>query len=509
MTNIRRPGVYVSESLAAQQTAIPGSGGEAVPVFVGVTYSGPMTEPTLIDSWAQFVAIYGGFRSKPGTSAPTSLAYAVWQFFNGSGARCYVQRVLGATPVTASITIVDRDGTPVSTLKVDAKSPGAWGNDLRVTITDRDASNGRFDLTVALGSATATVERFTDLSMVEADDRHVEKIINGPLHGSSYIVVTDLDSTTDAPDDMPDEGTVTLASGTEGSAVGTSDYTPAFTALNQLYEALLINVPGVATAAVVNAAIAYAEGREDSMVIVDTAPNLTAAEAVTYASGSVTASPYAAVYWPWLTISDVASAAIGVTRSVPPGGAVLARYARVDSERGPFVTPAGTNSGRITSAVGVASKVSDADHDILNVAGVNAIKVVPGAGICIMGGRTLKKTAADVSISIRRSLIYVRKNIGEIANPAVFEPNTSELWTSVADRINRFLSDYLDRGGLRGQNAQEAFFITCDETNNIPATIAAGELHIDVGVALVYPSEFILINIAQWEGGSDTTEQLG
>ena len=46
---------------------------------------------------------------------------------------------------------------------------------------------------------------------------------------------------------------------------------------------------------------------------------------------------YAAVYYPWLVVSDPQT---GARKEVPPGGHVLGVFARTDSERGVFKAPA-------------------------------------------------------------------------------------------------------------------------------------------------------------------------
>jgi hypothetical protein len=59
------------------------------------------------------------------------------------------------------------------------------------------------------------------------------------------------------------------------------------------------------------------------------------------------------------------------------------------------------------------------------------------------------------------------------------------------------LGDYRNAGGLRGANEADAFFIKVDSENNPQSTIEQGEVHIEVGVALQYPAEFVVINLSQ------------
>ena len=63
-------------------------------------------------------------------------------------------------------------------------------------------------------------------------------------------------------------------------------------------------------------------------------------------------------------------------------------------------------------------------------------------------------------------------------------------------------------GALKGRSAAEAFYVTCDATNNPSYVVEAGEVHVEVGVALSSPAEFIVINVSQFAGGNTTTETL-
>jgi phage tail sheath protein FI len=156
--------------------------------------------------------------------------------------------------------------------------------------------------------------------------------------------------------------------------------------------------------------------------------------------------------------------------------------------------------------VNLERKHTDQDLDDLNDANVNAIRNHPAGGIVVFGARTLKKTGSDRQISIRRNMIYLKKNSQLLTEFAIFEPNNSTTWGLIRDRLERFLTDHWSRGGLKGDVASEAFYVLCDETINTVQTIDAGELHVEVGVALVYAAEFIVFKIGQWEGGQTAFE---
>jgi hypothetical protein len=67
------------------------------------------------------------------------------------------------------------------------------------------------------------------------------------------------------------------------------------------------------------------------------------------------------------------------------------------------------------------------------------------------------------------------------------------------------LTNFWSQGGLRGNTPAEAFFVKVDAGNNTQATIDNGEVHIEIGVALQRPAEFIIIKIGQFDGGTTVT----
>jgi hypothetical protein len=243
-------------------------------------------------------------------------------------------------------------------------------------------------------------------------------------------------------------------------------------------------------------------------VVVETASGLSANEALTASGNLSPKSSRAAVYYPHIYIQDPAGRSSGSVRRIGPSGAVVGTYLNTDRMVGPFKTPAGIDA-KITDAVAIERAFSPAELDALNSAvtttgltanmnAVNAIRNVPGAGIVIMGGRTLKQDrTANRYVNMRRSLTYLEKRLNDLCTFAVFENNTERLWARLTTTIGTFLNEYRNQGGLRGTTIEQSYYIKCDAENNTAATIAAGEVHIEVGVALEYPAEFVVINLSQ------------
>lgn len=492
----QRPGVYVEETLNPIQSTV-GPNSDTIAAFVGANDRGPTT-PTLVTSWSQYTNLFGTWNLINDNDLPL----AVYMFFSNGGSRAYVQRVVGTGAVSAVRTFNDRAGTPLATLRLTAKNQGTWGNDINVTITN-SSTTGYFNVTLYYGGTTDAyiVERYTDLSMIDTDPRYAVSAING---ASTYVTALDLDSATVGNSQNPSVVTnQALATGANGSSVtAITD----FSAFDLIKQSLVLNVPVRGDATTVNAAISYAESRDDVFVIIDGLA-ATAADQITL-TNSYTSSSYAAVYYPPLVIADPTvgvGGATGQTRIVGAGGAVSGLYSTTDASRGVFKAPAGLQA-RLAGATSVAS-LTNAELDSLNsnAAAVNAIKFVSGSGIVVMGARTLKGGYIDKYVPVRRTLIYLRKALTDLTEFAIFEPNDPALWRRIDSTVSSFLTNFWSQGGLRGSVPSQAFFVKVDSTNNPQASIDNGEVHLEVGVALQRPAEFVIIKIGQFDGGSTVT----
>jgi len=256
---------------------------------------------------------------------------------------------------------------------------------------------------------------------------------------------------------------------------------------------------------VLNAAITWAESG-NGYVVLDTAPDLAPASAVS-AAASYTVSSRAAVYYPHVFIKDVNGNSGAALRKIGPAGAMAGLFLATDRANGPWKTPAGLGT-KVQGALALERSFTSAELDVLHVGGssttktpVNAIRQLPGAGIVVMGGRTLKQdSTANRYVAMRRSLIYIKKSLSDLAQFALFESNTEELWARLTTTLGNFLNTYRNQGGLRGTTPDEAYYVKCDAENNSNASIAQGYVNIEIGVSLEYPAEYVVINLSQLTG---------
>lgn len=507
----RHPGVYVNESLSPlTQTLV--APGQALAAFAGVHGRGP-TSVQNVNSWSQFVSLYGDFTQTP---VGTYLAFSIFEFFNNGGSSALVQRVVLANAVTSTISINDRQGTPAAILKVNAISPGVWGNGITVDVVDSPTTGlGRFLLNVYLGGTL--VEAWPDISLNPQDNRYAPGIINATsTAGSSYISIQDLrsGSSTWVVNNTPAVSTgVPLTTGSDGT--GTIDYVAnVTTAFDSWAEAqiLNLNLPGINDQTTINGLITWAQTKQTVFLVVDVP------KASSTVSGTVTSytnlisggsafnpSSYIAIYGPWLSIDDPSVSATGSTRIVPPGGAVLGQFSAVDASRGVQKPPAGTLTA-LRGVLDLEMRFTGANLDTLNDAGINIIRPMPGYGFCIMGARTTKAGYPDRYVSVRRVLMYIKKTLLDGTRYAIFEPNDEELWAQLTASIQGFLQSLYQTGMFKGTTPDQAFFVKCDAENNPDATVALGQVTVQVGVALQSPAEFIVINIGQFDGGNTATD---
>ena len=218
----------------------------------------------------------------------------------------------------------------------------------------------------------------------------------------------------------------------------------------------------------------------------------------------LTTTAAASIYGPWLQVSDPLSSIQGATRLLPAGGAILGRFSQTDATSGVQKAPAGVDIP-LQKVVGVELQFQNTNLDQLNTNQINISRTVPGYAYCIKGARTLLQDMPNRYVPIQRTLMAIRQSLKENTIFAVFEDNNPTLWSRLSAVVSQYLQGIWQQGMLTGTTAEEAFFVQCDDTNNTPTTIAAGEVHIKVGLALNSPAEFVVIDINQMSSSTTTT----
>jgi len=278
-----------------------------------------------------------------------------------------------------------------------------------------------------------------------------------------------------------------------GAALDPTGVTDALAAFEAIDEIALVAVPGAADAAIHSALISHCERMGERFAILDGSDNGDyTPEDIQDETGN---SDYAAMYYPRIEVFDP------VTKGpilVPPSGHVAGIYARIDTERGVHKAPA---NAVVRGALGLEHRLSKADQEGLNPAGINVIRELNG-NIVLWGARTLGGDANGEwkYINVRRLFLFLRESIDEGTQWVVFEPNDTALWAKISRNVTAFLTNVWRSGALLGNSPAEAFYVRCDASTNPPEVRDLGQVVCEIGVAVVRPAEFVIFRISQWAG---------
>jgi uncharacterized protein len=543
------PGVYVQEVPSAH--TIQGAP-TSVPAFVGLTESGPFNTATLITSWASYQRIFGGFAWRAFTPL------AVFQFFAEGGGQAYVVRIQPSKAGARGTATVPSS----SDIQVQAASNGAWSGNLYLATTCAKGS-AFFDISVLVSKSVfdftqnSNNQNNLDVQLLNAYVQQ-NSLALLPINGGMYVLESftgftaaslklPLGSTDPASSPLAQQINkksmfIRVVSGTTAPTTksptpqttsvafkgGTDDAFEPTSALNYLTKVQgisLLAIPDTVKyvlqsgasdlptqAHQINLALNYCEKYgnlflvADPPYLIDIGATTATQTILNFKSGNggtsdALSSSYGAIYHPWLLTSNPIT---GVNMPVPPSGTMLGRYAYTDNNVGVFKSPAGIREGALRTAFACAVPISDEDQDVLNPAGVNALRNLINYGNVIWGARTLSLDGDWTYLAIRRFFIFVEQSLLNSLQWVVFEPNDQRLWAAINRDVGAFLTTLWHQGALFGESPTEAFFVVCDESNNPPETRTEGILYIDIGLAPVYPAEFVVIRISQKTAGPDS-----
>ena len=515
------PGVYVQEVPGAHHwiRAVDTS----TTAFVDFFPRGPLDHPLVVQSFPEFLTSYGGLDER------SQASYGIWQFFQHGGRRAVVLRASAGgrgRAVAAAVTLTD--GTQ-PLLTVQALSAGQWGNELQVGV-EVATTPDRFALVVRqvaeVSGALRVVESEThdDLSMDQDDPRYalttvtnaselVRLVDHGLEQGRPDRPLPELTAATVSdPTTLRDPATpgfLALNGGSDGAHPSALDLAQAMPLLDHADETIgLVCIPAMAELkvgydTVAGAALAYCRQRR-AFLLLDLPLEVTrSADAVAWADQHTPLrDPNTAFYFPPLVLDDPLAA--GAPRVVAPSGAVAGLCASTDAERGVWKAPAGLDAPIVGARAVVP--LADADSELLNPRGINAIRTFPGRGAVLWGARTSVGLDDQVSewryVSVRRLALMVEESLVQGLQWAVFEHNDERLWARLRGDIEVFLHDLFGRGAFIGASAREAFFVTCDATTTTPGDIADGVVNVVVGIAPSRPNEFVVVRLRLRAGHS-------
>ncbi|WP_230474848.1 phage tail sheath family protein [Dyella monticola] len=531
MANYQHPGIYIREIPNAR--SIQGAS-TSVAAFIGTAESGPYKTPALVTSWNAYTRQFGnltwyGFMS-----------WAVYEFFQEGGTHCYIVRTTDSgqgAVATASI----------GNITLKAASVGIWGNSLQVCITHgspgKATGGGSSDQTPIFNLLVVVADSVINPTQAPTDQATLlliayvkqNALSKTSINNSSYYVLEAYNGFTvpDASfqtrinthsmfirvpttDTMRPVNTPTPLPFNNGRNP-TWDFQGALDTLATVQELSLLAMPDtvgvtddsgaadtITQSQLANQGLSTCQDLESLFYVIDPPFGLNMSGVLSFKngtpapnssqSGRAINSSYGALYYPWAWIFNPLS---NSNVPIPPSGPVLGRYASTDTSMGVWKSPAGVTDGAMRTVTALFAQLTDSDQETLNPNGINALRNLINYGNVIYGARTVSQHRQWTYLSVRRLFIFVEQSLKNGLQWVAFEPNDQTLWAAVTRDIDAFLTVLWGQGALLGAAAQEAFFITCDASNNPPQTRALGQLYIDIGLAPVYPAEFVIIRITQ------------
>ena len=246
--------------------------------------------------------------------------------------------------------------------------------------------------------------------------------------------------------------------------------------------------------------VAHCEQLADRVALLDPPPGgglsgaASPAELVMWRQGFD--SSYAALYYPSLVVDDPLDLNRTGVRTVPPCGHVAGLCARtdLDPDKGVHVAPANRPLDDVWDVTVPIAAELQAE---LNPLGINCIRVLPGRGVRVYGARTVSSDPLWRFLNVRRLLSMVEKAVRIALQWTVFESNDAYLRQLVRLGVSGLLRGLWARGALAGASAEQAFYVTCDASNNLPGAVDAGQLLAEVGVAPTLPAEFVVFRVGR------------
>jgi uncharacterized protein len=184
---------------------------------------------------------------------------------------------------------------------------------------------------------------------------------------------------------------------------------------------------------------------------------------------------------------------------LPPSGAMAGIYVKVDRNRGVWKAPANIMISAVLEPITPITGVMQAHLNVDAVEGksINAIRSFHGRGTLVWGARTLAGNDNEWRyISVRRLAMYIQESVRNATSFVIKEPNNNRVWLRVRIMIEQFLAELWHAGALAGNTQSEAFFVKIGLGESMSTQdIDQGRMIIEIGIAAMRPSEFIMLRI--------------
>ncbi len=423
------PGVSVDVRTFPVAPNVSGSGGTVG--FVGDFVFGPLNEIIPINSPSEINTKLGGLGKAD--------ARALYAILLQRPKALKVVRVAGSAADYATKALLGAESA--DSLTLTAKYKGAYGNSITYVVADSV-------LTISYSGETESYAFTTLDGLVDAVNEYSE-LVTATKDGT--VVPVNISSTA-------------LAGGTDGT-VNDAAYVGGFDAVTDTRTGLslfetdkdvdIVTIGGTPSGTKNTALMAHAESfqRIASVPISATLLANVITEVAAYASAN---GQNVSIYPnPTFTIS-------GTNYSINGGIAFAGLLGRIDPHRS-------SANQFLFGCVGTDRGLTAAEMEQLIIAGVNPL-TLKGTGYAVRHGLTFASSTDWKQVGVRRVFNIMVKDLEEILDEFVGEPNGEDLWRNVIARMDGYMR------GLRTANWIEDFLNQCDATINTPEVVSAGRL---------------------------------
>lgn len=439
-------GVYIKETnppASVQETSL-----NTVGVY-GPTLKGPVGLPILIGSEARFIEVFGG-----GYLAGVNINKVWTSILNKGFSSLYVSRVAAAAAVVASFTLESAaGGAGTTTMRIDASSPGSWGNSLQFRVyAATNAVANAFNLDIK-DTITGKIWTYQNLDIVTAGGDNTASVVG--TDPGAPVLLTKLNSTrpnnsvpsTDGADVngfCPLGATVaafTSVAGADGS-IGDSDYFGSGKGLDSLATlkgVAIVYCAGYTSSTLKAATKVFAAASSDRMFIIGATDQTVIASAAvtdvaTYRNDRIIYA-FNHVY----TIDPF----LGTEVLVRPESWMAAVLANTDVD----IHPGEEDTKRFLAGITriYYPALTRADYISLKAAGIAALEIDLGNPVFVSGCVT-DLTPGKTEITRRRMADFLQLSAAYTLRFHVKKKNTEQRRTAISATLKGWLSGLKKQG---------------------------------------------------------------
>lgn len=471
----------------------------AVTAFVGRALKGPVDQAIAISSFDDYQRIFGGLWQ------PSTLSYAVEQYFENGGRSCIVVRVCngGRAP-----TLTLRCGAAALTLT--GLSPGTREY-LRAAV-DYDgiaaADVDRFNLVVQRLRAAGTElieeqEIFRRVSMRPDAERALPEMLSksqlvrlaGPLPrerpertlgagGNTPVGYVASNPDGDDGDSLTNYDIIGDARSGTGLFALLGEHTFNFLCVPPLSRSLDVGLPALLVA------LRLCRKRQAMLLVDPPAAWDSAVAAVEGLRNWPFRSEDALMFYPRVLAFDRLRGRYEQFGSTAAAAGLLARADQVC----PVWSSTDADEPMLRPGLRPAGTMTDLDRIRLAQSGVNVLSLQRQNSRALGGLRTL---LPDVGVktdwrflAARRFALFVMASIEHGTRWVRLEHGGPPLWSQVCSQVTAFFASLERDGAFVGREAAENYFVICDERLNDAAAVARGQFQLLFGFATVRPRDF-------------------